>query len=164
MKNNSSIIAILVVIGFIFSAPAIAQTVTDKTKTVTERSGPLKISDISGQWKIEVIDRPDSSFKGSANIPYAEGTSVIAEVIMEDKCCRGLNHARVLQDCLILIDDQGHITVTSEIKKFLLLIEGVDVKYRADDFELKRVDRNTLIGTANGNTPVRWVRDIPKLS
>ena len=129
-----------------------------------ETRNALNISDIAGSWTIEVIDRPDSAFKGSAQIPYAKGRSVTAELIAEDKCCRGLNHARVLQESLITIDDKGNITVTSEIKEFLLLIEGLNVEYIPDDFELRRYDRDTLIGTANGRIPVRWVRNIPKLS
>ena len=164
MKKRSFIISAFIASSLFFTSAANAQETVNENKTVTEKIGALKISDISGQWKIEVIGNPNSSFKGSARIPYADGRSVIAEVIAEDKCCRGLNHARVLQESLITIEDDGKITVTSEIKEYLLLIEGVEAEYFPDDFELKQVDRDTLIGRLNGGTAVRWVRDIEKLS
>lgn len=117
----------------------------------------LAINDIAGKWRIEVIDRPDSTFKGSALIPNAKGYSVIAETITEDKCCNGRNHARVLQDSLITISD-GQIDVESTIVKYLLREEEVHLTYYADDFSLRQLDHNTLVGTANGSLRVRWVR------
>ena len=121
----------------------------------------LTINDIAGHWRIEVIDRTNHAFKGTAMIPRAAqdkaGKSVLAETITEDKCCNG-NHARVLQDSLITIED-GDIRVESKIVKYLLRIEPVEASYSPDDFRLTWVDANTLVGTANGYLRVRWVRD-----
>ena len=123
----------------------------------SDRSG-LTINDLAGHWEIEVIDRPDHAFKGTATIPYTKGDSKrgVAETITEDKCCGG-NHARVLQDSLVTIED-GEITVDSTIVRYLLRIEPVAMGYSPDDFALKWADENTLIGTANGYLPVRWIR------
>lgn len=117
----------------------------------------IDINDIAGQWRIEVIDRPNDPFKGSAEIPRGGGHSIMATTITEDKCCAG-NHARVLQDSHITITD-GQIEVTSKIVKYLLHIENIKIRYYPDDFSLRWIDANTLEGTANGHTPVRWVRD-----
>jgi hypothetical protein len=43
--------------------------------------------------------------------------------------------------------------------KYLLRIEEVDATYHPDDFVLRWENSSMLIGTANGWTPVRWVRD-----
>jgi len=95
-------------------------------------------------------------------IPRSQGKddkSIMAETITEDKCCSGRNHARVLQDSLITIDETGLITVDSKIVKYLLRKEELDLTYSPDDFELRWQDADTLIGTANGYTPIRWVRE-----
>lgn len=143
-------------LGLIFSAlfmlaPAFAQESDIKTDLV--------INDIAGHWIIEVIDRPNDDFKGTAIIPSAEGKTVMAETITEDKCCDGKNHARVLQDSRITIDDNGKITVDSTIVKYLLRKEELPIGYSADNFVLRWKDHNTLIGTANRYTKVRWVRE-----
>ena len=117
----------------------------------------IDINDIAGRWRIEVIDRPNSPFKGSAEIPRGKGHSIMATTITEDKCCSG-NHARVLQDSRITITD-GQIKITSQIVKYLLHIENIKIRYHPDDFSLRWVDENTLEGTANGHTSIRWVRD-----
>ena len=122
----------------------------------------LTINDISGNWRIDVIDRPNDDFKGTAIIPRSpdeDATTIMAETITEDKCCNGKNHARVLQDSRITITESGEILVKSEIVKYLLRKEEIDLAYSADDFVLRWEDSNTLIGKANGWTPVRWVRD-----
>ena len=129
----------------------------------TKSTDALDISDIAGQWRIEVIDQPNATFKGSATIPNGDGKSIMAETITEDKCCGGRNHARVLQNSQITITD-GHIEVTSEIVKFLLREEELSIRYSPDNFSLRQQDKNTLIGTANGYTPVRWIRDELELS
>ena len=130
---------------------------TELSETFPERPD-LTINDIAGQWEIEVIDRPDHAFRGTATIPRIKGDSkrVVAETITEDKCCGG-NHARVLQDSLVTIED-GEITVDSTIVRYLLRIEPVPMGYSPDDFALRWADENTLIGTANGYLPVRWIR------
>lgn len=122
----------------------------------------LTINDLSGNWRIEVIERPNSAFKGTATIPFISddtAKTVMAETITEDKCCGGKNHARVLQESRITITETGEIIVDSKIVKYLLRKEEVDLTYRPDDFVLRWEDASTLIGTANGWTPVRWVRD-----
>ena len=124
----------------------------------------VEIADIAGHWRIEVIDRPNDDFKGTAFIPKAKGKTVTAETITEDKCCGGRNHARVLQKSRITIDADGNINVSSSVVKFLLREEEIEMSYSPDDFELRQVDDNTLIGTANGFTPIRWVRDEINLS
>jgi len=127
------------------------------------QSADLTINDLSGNWRIEVIDRPNSAFKGTATIPHMAddtGKTVMAETITEDKCCGGKNHARVLQDSRITITEDGTIRVDSKIVKYLLRKEEVDITYSPDDFVLRWEDPSTLIGTANGWTPVRWVRDL----
>jgi len=134
----------------LLSLPAIAQ------------DADLTINDLSGNWRIEVIDRPNDDFKGTAKIPRSpdkNAKSIMAETITEDKCCGGRNHARVLQDSRIKITEDGEILVESKIVKYLLREEEVDIGYSADDFVLRWEDAYTLIGTANGWTPVRWVRD-----
>jgi len=118
----------------------------------------IDVSDIAGDWRIEVIGRPDDDFKGSAHVPSGKGNSIMAETITEDKCCGGRNHARVLQNSQITITD-GVIKVDSKIVKYLLREEELDLTYSADDFTLTWQDNNTLVGTANGYTPVRWIRD-----
>jgi len=90
--------------------------------------------------------------------------TVLAETITEDKCCGGKNHARVLQDSRITITETGEIIVDSKIVKYLLRKEELDLTYSADDFVLRWEDKDTLIGTANGWTPVRWVRDLDLVS
>ena len=132
------------------------------TAFAQDEESELTINDIAGNWIIEVIDRPDDNFKGSAVIPRAKdeaAKSIMAETITEDKCCGGKNHARVLQDSRITISEDGEIVVTSDIREYLLKIEGVDARYYPDDFELRQTDEDTLIGTANGWTPVIWRRD-----
>jgi len=124
----------------------------------------LTINDIAGHWRIEVIDRPNDDFKGTAMIPRAKGKTVMAETITEDKCCGGQNHARVLQDSRITISKNGDISVDSKIKEYLLKIEGTSAQYYADDFQLRWKDADTLIGTANGYTRIRWVREKINLS
>lgn len=136
------------------SAPVLAQDFTEETTR-----SDITINDISGHWIIEVIDRPDHDFKGTAFIPSADGRSVAAETVTEDKCCSGQNHARVLQDSQITIDKDGNISVTSSIVKYLLRKEGLPLTYHPDDFELRQLDSNTLIGTANGYLPIRWIRE-----
>jgi len=140
-------------------APVFAQNSSEDTTR-----SDVTIKDISGHWIIEVVDRPDDDFKGTAFIPNAEGRSVMAETITEDKCCGGRNHARVLQDSRITIDGAGNITVSSKIVKYLLRKEELDLTYSPDDFRLRQVDENTLIGTANGYTPVRWIRERVNIS
>lgn len=137
---------------FVLSFPALAQSA----------DAGLTINDLSGNWRIEVIDRPNSAFKGTAIIPRSPdetATIIMAETITEDKCCGGKNHARVLQDSRITILDDGEILVESTIVKYLLREEDVDIAYTADNFVLRWENAYTLIGTANGWTPVRWVRD-----
>jgi len=129
---------------------------------VSAAKSDLTINDIAGDWRIEVNDRPNDDFKGTAMIPRSQGKddkSIMAETITEDKCCSGGNHARVLQDSLITIDETGLITVDSKIVKYLLRKEELDLTYSPDDFELRWQDADTLIGTANGYTPIRWVRE-----
>lgn len=131
------------------------------------QNADLTINDLSGNWRIEVIDRPNSAFKGTATIPYISddtAKTVMAETITEDKCCGGKNHARVLQDSRITITETGEIIVDSKIVKYLLRKEEVDLTYHPDDFVLRWEDAGTLIGTANGWTPVRWVRDLDLVS
>jgi len=143
----------------LMSAPALAQD--------AEGQPGLTINDIAGNWRIEVIDRQNDDFKGTAVIPRARTKNakiVMAETVTEDKCCDGKNHARVLQDSRITISKGGTIKVTSEIKEFLLKIEGTDARYYPDDFLLRWEDADTLIGTANSRTPVRWVREKINLS
>ena len=126
------------------------------------QNADLTINDLSGRWRIEVIDRPNDDFKGTATIPYISDNTaktVMAETITEDKCCGGKNHARVLQDSRITITETGEIIVDSKIVKYLLRKEELNLTYSADDFVLRWEDEDTLIGTANGWTPVRWVRD-----
>ena len=126
-----------------------------------ESAPDLTVNEIAGHWRIEVIDRPNHSFKGTAIIPRVMNEeadkSVLAETITEDKCCNG-NHARVLQDSQITIEDR-EIIVESKIVKYLLRVEPVKASYSPDDFRLTRLNANTLVGTANGYLPVRWVRD-----
>lgn len=143
----------------LLASPVLAQ---DKSEDTTRSE--VTINDIAGQWRIEVVDRPNSDFKGSAIIPRDKGQTVMADVITEDKCCDGKNHARVLQDSRITIDTDGNITVDSTILKYLLREEEIEMTYSADDFELRQVDRDTLIGTANGYLRVRWVRDVLNIS
>ena len=140
----------------LMSGAAIAQDTSPKKA--------LTINDIAGHWRIEVINRPDDDFKGTAMIPRAKGNITMAETITEDKCCGGQNHARVLQDSRVTITKSGTIKVTSEIKEYLLKIEGTDARYYPDDFLLRWHDADTLVGTANGYTPVRWVREKLNLS
>lgn len=131
------------------------------------QTADLTIIDLSGHWRIEVIDRPNDDFKGTATIPYISddtAKTVMAETITEDKCCGGKNHARVLQDSRITITETGEIIVDSKIVKYLLRKEELDLTYSADDFVLRWEDEDTLIGTANGWTPVRWVRDLDLVS
>jgi hypothetical protein len=138
----------------LLALPAAAQSADPQTD--------LTINDLSGNWRIEVIDRPNSAFKGTATIPYISddtAKTVLAETITEDKCCDGKNHARVLQESRITITEDGRIIVDSRIVKYLLRIEGVDATYHPDDFVLRWENASTLIGIANGWTPVRWVRD-----
>jgi len=74
----------------------------------------LTINDLSGNWRIEVIERPNSAFKGTATIPFISddtAKTVMAETITEDKCCGGKNHARVLQESRITITETGEIIV-----------------------------------------------------
>lgn len=119
----------------------------------------MTIADLAGEWRIEVIDRPNSDFKGTASIPLGEGKSIMAQTITEDKCCGGRNHARVLQDSLITIHEDGEISVRSNIVKYLLREEEVNTRYSADHFYLRRVSENELVGTLNGGyTKVRWIR------
>jgi len=153
-----------VTIGLGLAFGLLASPVLAQDKSADTTRSEVTINDIAGQWRIEVIDRPRSAFKGSANIPRAKGKTVIAEVITEDKCCGGKNHARVLQDSQITIDAAGNITVDSTILKYLLREEEIEMTYSADDFELRQVDRDTLIGTANGYLRVRWVRDVLNVS
>ncbi|MEP3890620.1 MAG: hypothetical protein ABJN69_09130 [Hellea sp.] len=148
-------VALLIISTFVMAGTSLAQD--------TKSPDAFDISDIAGQWRIEVIDQPNSTFKGSATIPNGGGKSIMAETITEDKCCGGKNHARVLQDSQITITD-GHIEVSSKIVKFLLREEELSIRYSPDDFSLRRQDRNTLIGTANGYTPVRWIRDELEIS
>lgn len=155
MFSFARTLLLLIISIFVMAGTSFAQD--------TESTDALDISDIAGQWRIEVIDQPNSTFKGSATIPHAEGKSIMAETITEDKCCGGKNHARVLQNSQITITD-GHIEVTSEIVKFLLREEELNIRYSPDNFSLRQQDRNTLIGTANGYTPVRWIRDELELS
>ena len=129
-----------------------------------EGRSDVAIADIAGHWRIEVIDRAGDDFKGSAFIPKSKGKTVTAETITEDKCCGRRNHARVLQESRITIDADGNISVSSSIVKFLLREEEIKMSYSADDFELRQIDDNTLIGTANGFKPIRWVRDEINLS
>jgi len=124
----------------------------------------LVINDIAGSWRIEVIGRPDDPFKGTASIPPAKGKIVLAETITEDKCCNGQNHARVRQESRITISKTGTIKVTSEIKEYLLKIEGTPARYYPDNFLLRWQDPDTLVGTANSSTRVRWVRQRLNLS
>ena len=131
------------------------------------QNADLTINDLSGRWRIEVIDRPNDDFKGTATIPHMindTAKTVMAETITEDKCCGGKNHARVLQDSRITITETGEIIVDSKIVKYLLRKEELDLTYSADDFVLRWEDKDTLIGTANGWTPVRWVRDLDLVS
>jgi len=103
----------------------------------------------------------------TATIPHMindTAKTVLAETITEDKCCGGKNHARVLQDSRITITETGEIIVDSKIVKYLLRKEELDLTYSADDFVLRWEDKDTLIGTANGWTPVRWVRDLDLVS
>lgn len=132
------------------------------TAVAQSAEADLTISDLAGNWRIEVIDRPNSAFKGTATIPRSpdeNATTIMAETITEDKCCGSRNHARVLQDSRITITEDGEILVDSKIVKYLLREEEVDMTYTKDDFVLRWEDEDTLIGTANGWTPVRWVRD-----
>ena len=69
----------------LMSGAAIAQDTSPKKA--------LTINDIAGHWRIEVINRPDDDFKGTAMIPRAKGNITMAETITEDKCCGGQNHA-----------------------------------------------------------------------
>jgi len=129
---------------------------------VSPAKSDLTINDIAGNWRIEVIGRPDDDFKGTAAIPRASEKNakmIMAETITEDKCCGGKNHARVLQDSRITITKDGDILVESKIVKYLLRKEELDLTYSPDDFELRWEDPDTLIGAANGWTPVRWVRE-----
>lgn len=152
LRVNSIFIGLIIAfaLSVMSAAPSFAQDAINPTE--------ITINDIAGKWRIEVIDRPYSTFKGSAVIPAAEGHFVVAQVITEDKCCGGKNHARVLQDSDITIED-GVIEVDSTIIKYLLREESVAMTYYPDDFELRWQDQDTLIGTANGYTRVRWVRD-----
>lgn len=147
------------ILSVILSSAAFAQDASS--------SSDLTINDIAGHWRIEVIDRPNDDFKGTAMIPRAKSEkakTIMAETITEDKCCGGVNHARVLQDSRITISSSGKITVDSKIRKYLLKIEGTSAQYYPDDFQLRWKDSDTLIGTANGYTPIRWVRDVVNLS
>jgi len=140
--------------AFLFASTAAAQE--------SAANENLTINDIAGSWRIEVIDRPKSHFKGSAQIPRADGNTVMAETITEDKCCNGKNHARVLQDSRITITN-GEITIKSKIREYLIRNEEVDSTYHSDDFYLRRENADTLIGTVGRYLPVRWVRDEPNI-
>lgn len=130
--------------------------------SATAQDKGLTINDISGHWRIEVINRPESAFKGTAVVPRAthkNAKTIMAETITEDKCCDGRNHARVLQDSRITISEDDKILVESDIVKFLLREEEIEMTYRSDDFYLRWQDPDTLIGTSGGYLPVRWVRE-----
>ena len=102
----------------LLALPAAAQSADPQTD--------LTINDLSGNWRIEVIDRPNSAFKGTATIPYISddtAKTALAETITEDKCCSGKNHARVLQESRVTITETGEIIVDSKIVKYLLRIE-----------------------------------------
>lgn len=153
-----------IILSFSLSLGLLASPVFAQDDAKESTRSELTINDIAGRWRIEVIDRPNSTFKGTANIPRAEGQTVLAETITEDKCCGEKNHARVLQDSQIAIDTDGNITVNSTIIKYLLREEEIKMGYSADDFELRQLDADTLIGTANGYKRVRWVRDVFNMS
>jgi len=150
MLSFIRIVSLLIISAFVMMGTSFAQD--------TNSGNALDISDIAGNWRIEVIDEPNSDFKGSAMIPNDAGHTIMAVTITEDKCCGGKNHARVLQNSRITITN-GQIDVSSEIVKFLLREEELSLRYSPDDFSLRQQDENILIGTANGYTPVKWVRD-----
>jgi len=95
----------------------------------------------------------------TAQATHKNAKTIMAETITEDKCCDGRNHARVLQDSRITISEDDKILVESDIVKFLLREEEIEMTYRSDDFYLRWQDPDTLIGTSGGYLPVRWVRE-----
>ena len=151
----------ILILSLGFFSPAQAQRSTQKEIRI-ENTTVRDVSELAGYWRIEVIDRPDDTFKGEATIPRGSGDQVVIELIAEDQCCGG-NHARALQRSTLTVEGQD-IYVESEIVEFLLKIEATSAQYYADDFELRRVSKDVLEGRANGFTRVRWIRGEPEIS
>jgi len=151
-RKSFSFTVLLMIFSFAlaFSMPAAAQQAGSNV------SDNVTINDLAGNWRIERVNRPNDPFNGEATIPPGKGDSIEIELITEDRCCGG-NYARVLQKSQLTIED-GNITVSSEIVKYLIREEIIEMGYSPDDFELRRVDKDTLLGTMNGYASVRWVR------
>lgn len=120
---------------------------------------------LSGNWTITVIDNPDASFSGSAQVRYDVNREIAtATLVTEDTCCQGLNHAVVKQKSVIRMTG-SRISVTSKIVEFLVeKAERPSVTYSADNFELEWINKDILVGTANGFTQVQWTRSQENVS
>ena len=123
------------------------------------------IQSLSGNWTITVIDDPDATFSGSAQVRYDASRGIAtATLITEDTCCQGMNHAIVKQKSAIRMSDR-RISVTSKIVEFLVeKAERPSVTYSADNFQLEWINKDTLVGTANGYTQVQWTRSQENVS
>jgi len=166
MPSSFRFILIIIAATLITALPASAQWFKLDS---APQADDVTIADLAGEWRIEVANNPDDPFKGSASIPHCghdcDRNSIMAETITEDKCCGAnpKNHARVLQKSLITIEN-GQIIVTSERIKYLLREEEYPMGYSDDDFELRRLNKDTLVGTANGFTKVVWIRGEAEIS
>ena len=155
------IVVTLAAIFIVWPISAEAQRGQQHYETL-ERTTVRDVSQLAGHWRIEVIDRPDSAFKGEATIPLQRGDRVEIELITEDRCCGG-NYARVLMRSQLILNE-GRMDVYSQIERYLIREEPNPASYSPDNFALRRVSKNVLEGKLNGYVPVRWIRGEAEIS
>ena len=115
--------------------------------------------DLVGHWNIVVVDAPESGFSGEITVSSTDDPGRFSGILVtEDSCCDG-NYARALQRSEISILGD-YVVVLSKIEEFLVLEEpNPGPEYIPDNFDLRWETENSLIGTVNGYTIVRWTRE-----